>query len=274
MILVLVLAFFFIFVFLSFLGLVFSFSEKRRIGLSSYECGFSPFGYPIVRFSIPFYVLLIIFVVFDLEVVLFLGFVFSNLGGLLLFFFFTFFAIFTFYLEFYLSSFKWKELALFGYIIYSGRWVVRFISFKLIFFIGFFSLLFSRVVLYLFFLVYFYSYFYLFLELRLFYFLVVLFSFSLVMCFLLFSDSSWAFLIFWDLLGISRFFLIFYYMRQASVYGRVVTLLTGRFGDFFLFLVLFVSLRTSISSSFFTCLVAVFILFVGITKSAQFPFMG
>lgn len=157
--------------------------------------------------------------------------------------------------------------------IFSGCWEVLSTNFRFFFYFSFFFLLFSFVVIFLSFLVYLYSYFYLFFEVRFYYFLRMLLSFSMIMCFLLFSSYSWSLLVFWDLLGISRFFLVFYYISQSRFYGRVVTLLRGRFGDFFLFLVLFSTLLLN-SFIFVACFLYFFVIVVGATKSAQFPFIG
>jgi NADH-quinone oxidoreductase subunit A len=52
-------------------SLVYLISPKAPYGekLSSYECGFEPFGDARVQFDVHFYLVAIIFIVFDLEVV-------------------------------------------------------------------------------------------------------------------------------------------------------------------------------------------------------------
>nr|BBB87220.1 NADH dehydrogenase subunit 5 [Moniezia expansa] len=78
-------------------------------------------------------------------------------------------------------------------------------------------------------------------------------------------------LIFWEHLGVVSFFLILFYCSYLSLRASIVTLVSSRFGDVCLFLLLCVS-------SYFFCnllLVTLFIFFLIIfTKSASFPFIS
>jgi NADH:ubiquinone oxidoreductase subunit 3 (subunit A) len=91
------------------LGVVFSVTKhKCRSKSTPFECGFSSVGFPCVRFSVPFYLLMLVFVVFDMEIVIFLGFVFSGPHSLLLFLLFWLLVALTYYLEDWMGTFRWS----------------------------------------------------------------------------------------------------------------------------------------------------------------------
>ena len=163
---------------------------------------------------------------------------------------------------------------MFGFIYIGGRGGVFLLGGGVRFSFTFFSFLFLFVIRFLMGVIFFYSRFYLSRDGRFFYFISTLFIFYCRMFILILSEGGWALLLFWDLLGIRRFFLIFYYISQRRVYGRLVTLLRGRFGDFLLFLFLFYRLSMPFSVSFLSLFIYFFLILVGITKRAQFPFMG
>lgn len=48
--------------------IVFNFSSYDTEKLSAYECGFNPFADARVRFDIKFYLVAILFIIFDLEI--------------------------------------------------------------------------------------------------------------------------------------------------------------------------------------------------------------
>nr|YP_004927941.1 NADH dehydrogenase subunit 3 [Wellcomia siamensis]ACV96777.1 NADH dehydrogenase subunit 3 [Wellcomia siamensis] len=63
----------------------------------SFESGFKSVSKVQVAFSIHFFVMMLIFVIFDLEIVLLLGLVVSDVISLFLFFFFFFFLLMSFF---------------------------------------------------------------------------------------------------------------------------------------------------------------------------------
>lgn len=71
--------------------------------LFSVECGFESLGATRVIFSLNFYVILLVFLVFDLEIVFLFGFLFG--GSYILFLTILFFIFIRFYLERSLGSF-------------------------------------------------------------------------------------------------------------------------------------------------------------------------
>jgi NADH:ubiquinone oxidoreductase subunit 3 (subunit A) len=42
--------------------------KKTNVKTSSYECGYEPIGSPIARFEVHFYIISILFIIFDVEV--------------------------------------------------------------------------------------------------------------------------------------------------------------------------------------------------------------
>lgn len=75
-------------------------------------------------------------------------------------------------------------------------------------------------------------------------------------------------LIFWEYLGVVRFFLILFYDRFLSLRSSIITLVSSRFGDVCLFLVICLSCY-SMSSVLFPLILFFFVIF---TKRASFPF--
>ncbi len=71
-----------------------------------------------------------------------------------------------------------------------------------------------------------------------FYFLFMLSIFILSMLCLCIRYRIFSLIIFWDLLGIRRFFLVLFYNNWDSCRGSINTVLTNRLGDFFLFIFL------------------------------------
>nr|YP_009442450.1 NADH dehydrogenase subunit 3 [Camallanus cotti]ATO58500.1 NADH dehydrogenase subunit 3 [Camallanus cotti] len=97
-----------IFVFIFYLVyLVLSFKDQGLMKSSPFECGFSVLGGVYSSFSINFFVIMVLFVFFDLEVVMFLGIilseVLSGLGFTVLFFF----VFLGFWVEFIFGKLVW-----------------------------------------------------------------------------------------------------------------------------------------------------------------------
>lgn len=76
--------------------------------MGAYECGFVSLGNMMIAFSCHFYVLVLLFVIFDLEVVLFSGLVFGSVETYLCGSFLAVVMISSFYLEWWLGSLSWR----------------------------------------------------------------------------------------------------------------------------------------------------------------------
>ena len=113
-----------------------------------------------------------------------------------------------------------------------------------------------------------YSYYYMSEESNFLRFYVCLLSFLLSIFGLVLSGSLFRFVVFWDLLGFTSFFLVIWYRSRTSVSGGLLTGLVNRLGDCF-FLVLLGLVLSSIPLSYSFL---VFIVFLSLTKSAQVPF--
>lgn len=86
-----------------FLSLKF-FSE---IKISAFESGFERIGKIHRSFRIHFFIIMLIFVIFDLEVVILIGFLVRDLGFYLNFFLIVLFVIGGFYIEWYFGKLIW-----------------------------------------------------------------------------------------------------------------------------------------------------------------------
>lgn len=98
---------FFVFIFIAsiLLFIYIFFSVSCFLNLSPFECGFESVGSVRLTFSIHFFIILIVFALFDLEVVFLLGFL---VGGSLWIFIVLIFIIYgTYYLEVFLGSLYW-----------------------------------------------------------------------------------------------------------------------------------------------------------------------
>lgn len=97
----------FIFSLLVFINLMFIFriynnmSDSEKV--SSYECGFQAFELNIVNFEINYYILIILFLLFDLELIFFIPFILSvnflNFFSIIIVFIFFFLLILSFFYE-------------------------------------------------------------------------------------------------------------------------------------------------------------------------------
>nr|NP_852681.1 NADH dehydrogenase subunit 5 [Taenia asiatica]AAP49501.1 NADH dehydrogenase subunit 5 [Taenia asiatica] len=77
-------------------------------------------------------------------------------------------------------------------------------------------------------------------------------------------------LVFWEYLGVVSFFLILFYDNFLSLRSSVVTLVSSRFGDVCLFLL--IGLSCFINSNYMFCMIIFFLIIF--TKSASFPFIS
>lgn len=106
-------------------------------------------------------------------------------------------------------------------------------------------------------------------------FLVILLIFILSMVLLSLASRLFIIFIAWDGLGVTRFFLVIYYLNWDSISGGMVTVLTNRLGDYCLFwFVASLFLRGCLINSSNYIIPALFFVLVvtSFTKRAQFPF--
>lgn len=144
---------------------------------------------------------------------------------------------------------------------------------KLLF--SFSRLLFFCVLLVVVFGVFLFSSFYLGRESSFVYFFTLLLIFIVRMVLLNFRSRFLLLLVSWDLLGISRYFLVLFYNNWDRDVGSMNVALTNRLGDFFLFFAFVFFFCTSVSLHVFEFLFFISFLFIwlaGFTKRAQFPF--
>ena len=99
--------------------------------------------------------------------------------------------------------------------------------------------------------------------------LVSIFVTSIVV--LIFSANLYVALIGWDGLGVSSFLLVIYYKTRKAIGAGMITAITNRLGDCFLFVVLGLTLFSKQSLGDFYIIVA-FLIFTSITKRAIVPF--
>lgn len=148
-----------------------------------------------------------------------------------------------------------------------------FLSLKFNFYFN--SILFSFILLLVTLRVLVFSTYYLNSELNFNYYYFVLLIFVGRIFILNFRNSIFTILLSWDLLGISRFFLVLFYNNWDRCRGAINTALTNRLGDYFIFVFFrgsifrgYYFLRFSIFRSYITLM----LLLTAFTKRAQFPF--
>lgn len=104
-------------------------------------------------------------------------------------------------------------------------------------------------------------------------FLILIVLFLLRIVFFVVSLRNHFFYFFWDMLGLVSFVLVLYYGTWVSLSGSLETLLSNRFGDLFLFLL--VVSGDLFFRNYFGSFFCLFLLFLAAsTKSVQFPFFG
>ena len=98
-------------------------------------------------------------------------------------------------------------------------------------------------------------------------FIQLLISFLLRMVSLIFLSNLYITLIGWDGLGLTSFLLVIYYKNRKSLGSGIVTGLTNRLGDGLLICVLGLTFMSGAHA-----LMLILLVFLSLTKSAQFPF--
>nr|YP_009733709.1 NADH dehydrogenase subunit 5 [Gangesia oligonchis]QHV34459.1 NADH dehydrogenase subunit 5 [Gangesia oligonchis] len=91
-----------------------------------------------------------------------------------------------------------------------------------------------------------------------------------VMASLVITGDFLSTLIFWEYLGVVSFFLILFYSNYLSLRASVVTLVSSRFGDVSLFLLI----ALSVYSGYYMVAGGILIFFIVFSKSAGFPFIS
>lgn len=81
------------------LSFIISYKVKNKNKITAFECGFSTVGAVHSSFSLHFFMILIIFVIFDLEVVLLLGIIIRSKVGIINFVLIIFLVVGGIYLE-------------------------------------------------------------------------------------------------------------------------------------------------------------------------------
>lgn len=90
-----------------------------------------------------------------------------------------------------------------------------------------------------------------------------------------FRNRVFTILVRWDLLGISRFFLVLFYNNWDRCRGAINTTLTNRLGDYFIFVFFSGCIFRGyffLRFSFFRIFIVFLLILTAFTKSAQFPF--
>nr|UFQ89048.1 NADH dehydrogenase subunit 5 [Serendip sp. MZUSP 7987] len=94
--------------------------------------------------------------------------------------------------------------------------------------------------------------------------------FVAVMASLIFTGDFLTTLIFWEYLGVVSFFLILFYMNYLSLRASVVTLVSSRFGDVCLFMLI----ALSFYQHYYLVSSGLIFFFIIFSKSAGFPFIS
>jgi NADH:ubiquinone oxidoreductase subunit 3 (subunit A) len=81
------------------LYLILSIKDFNLVKIRLFECGFISLYKVQVSFRIHFFVIIVLFIIFDLEIVLILGFLISDSTSILLFYFIFIFILLGFYFE-------------------------------------------------------------------------------------------------------------------------------------------------------------------------------
>nr|YP_010936753.1 NADH dehydrogenase subunit 5 [Stigmaeopsis continentalis]WKW93607.1 NADH dehydrogenase subunit 5 [Stigmaeopsis continentalis] len=100
-------------------------------------------------------------------------------------------------------------------------------------------------------------------------FFIMTFLFMLSMLVLVFSFDLWIMIIGWEMLGMTSFYLIFYYNNDDSWNSAIKTFINNKLGDSMILISL---IYLFLNNSFF--FITFIILFSLLTKTAQYPFMS
>nr|YP_009391003.1 NADH dehydrogenase subunit 3 [Caenorhabditis plicata]ARV88256.1 NADH dehydrogenase subunit 3 [Caenorhabditis plicata] len=84
-----------------------SIKDMGKNKLSAFECGFVSVGKIQNSFSIHFFIMMLMFVIFDLEIVMFLGILVSDINSMISFIFLMIFIMGGFYMEWWYGKLVW-----------------------------------------------------------------------------------------------------------------------------------------------------------------------
>jgi NADH:ubiquinone oxidoreductase subunit 3 (subunit A) len=90
------------------MSILISLKANNHLKIIPYECGFSSVSIPQIVFSLHFYKLILIFVVFDIEVVFILGWVLNSGKNIVIYILFFFIILVSYYIERKFRRFKWE----------------------------------------------------------------------------------------------------------------------------------------------------------------------
>nr|YP_010936740.1 NADH dehydrogenase subunit 5 [Stigmaeopsis nanjingensis]WKW93594.1 NADH dehydrogenase subunit 5 [Stigmaeopsis nanjingensis] len=155
------------------------------------------------------------------------------------------------------------------YLIFSFNEYFFFLNISLSFLIDYFSLMFTFTIFLVLYNVMNFMYMYMYMNKNFIMFFIMSLLFMFSMLFLVFSFDLWVMLIGWELLGLSSFYLIFYYNNNDSWNSAIKTFVNNKIGDS---IILISIIYLSLSSKYF--LVSFLFMFAMLTKSAQYPFMA
>nr|YP_003434415.1 NADH dehydrogenase subunit 5 [Taenia pisiformis]ADC52495.1 NADH dehydrogenase subunit 5 [Taenia pisiformis]QQY84934.1 NADH dehydrogenase subunit 5 [Taenia pisiformis] len=100
--------------------------------------------------------------------------------------------------------------------------------------------------------------------------LKIIILFVAVMALLVCTGDFLSTLVFWEYLGVVSFFLILFYANYLSLRSSIITLVSSRFGDVCIFIL--IGLNCFVYSNWVLCMLLFF--FILFTKSASFPFIS
>lgn len=158
-------------------------------------------------------------------------------------------------------------------IVLMNRWFSQFYFFRLFFSSSLFITLFLWIFIFIRAIIFFYSKYYTGHSRFFNYYIFLLFSFIISIFFLVLSSPGLRLIIFWDLLGITRFILVIFYSNWDRNSGGLNTLLCNHLGDVFIILFFSVMIFNRSSWRMLTTPSLLFIVISAFTKSAQGPFI-
>nr|YP_011001036.1 NADH dehydrogenase subunit 3 [Mastophorus muris]WPN85872.1 NADH dehydrogenase subunit 3 [Mastophorus muris] len=91
-----------------FISFLISFKSLFFEKISSYECGFDSSKMISLKYSITFFSIILVFIIFELEIIIFVVLTQSDMFTLFIFFVFFLYVVLTFYMEWYFGKLVWQ----------------------------------------------------------------------------------------------------------------------------------------------------------------------